>query len=255
MRRMKLGALLGPIVDAGAARTIPDQAAQLEAEGFDSLWSAQALGRGFMLTDPFVALSAAAAATSTVELGTAVIQVPLYAPGALAHQALSLRQVAGPRLSLGVGAGSTANDFAVHERDYDDRFRRYNTSINEMRQALNEGGTDGYQLAPWPEVQGDIPLLFGSWGDGVERAARHYDGWIASNAYRTADEVVAAHARYSAAGGGRAIVSTIQLTAETDLGELAERLDRFATVGFETAVVMFMPGGPSPTNVRALVPR
>ncbi len=249
---MKLGALLGPILDAGDARTIPDQAARLEAEGFDSLWSAQALGRGFMLTDPFVALSAAAAVTSHVELGTAVVQLPLYAPGALAHQALSVRQLAGPRFVLGVGAGSTLNDFAVHERDYDSRFARYNTSIPELRQALRDGGTDSYQLAPWPEIQGEVPLFFGSWGGGVERAARHYDGWIASNAYRNAEEVIAAHERYVAAGGSRAIVSTIRLDTDTD--ELAERLRRFADAGFDSAVVMFLPGGPSPAEVRALVP-
>ncbi len=98
------------------------------------------------------------------------------------------------------------------------------------------------------------PLFLGSWGNGVERAARSFDGWIASANYRTPDEVVAALARYRTAGGGRAIVSTIQLPAISDLGELKARLDRFAAAGFDDAVVMFLPGGPTPAQIRRLVP-
>jgi hypothetical protein len=95
--------------------------------------------------------------------------------------------------------------------------------------------------------------LLGSWGRGVARAAREYDGWIASGAYRQPDEVIEALRRYRAAGGGRAVVSTIQLGPRTDLGELRERLGRFAAAGFDDAVVMFLPGAPAPSVVRALV--
>ena len=96
-------------------------------------------------------------------------------------------------------------------------------------------------------------MLLGSWGKGVERAARSFDGWIASAHYRTPDQVVAALAEFRAAHGGRAIVSTIQLNADTDLGELAERLNRFADAGFDDTVVMFLPGAPAPEQVRQLV--
>ena len=96
-------------------------------------------------------------------------------------------------------------------------------------------------------------MFLGSWGNGVERAAKSFDGWLASAHYRTSDEVVAALQRYRSAGGGRAIVSTIQLGPDIDLGELRDRLARFAEAGFDDAVVMFMPGGPTPAAVRALV--
>ena len=57
---MRLGALLGPIADASLADTLAEQARTYAGEGFESLWSAQAIGRGFMITDPFVALSRSA---------------------------------------------------------------------------------------------------------------------------------------------------------------------------------------------------
>ena len=59
---MRLGALLGPVVDAANNRLLADQARMFAQEGYTSLWSAQAIGRGFMITDPFVALSVAATA-------------------------------------------------------------------------------------------------------------------------------------------------------------------------------------------------
>ena len=74
-------------------------------------------------------------------------------------------------------------------------------------------------------------LFLGSWGKGVQRAADEYDGWIASGAYRSTEEVVAAHSRYRASGGGRAIVSTIQVNGETDLGALRDDVDFWFTPG------------------------
>ncbi|MFU8814404.1 MAG: hypothetical protein ACNA7W_03600 [Pseudomonadales bacterium] len=76
----------------------------------------------------------------------------------------------------------------------------------------------------------------------------------ASAHYRTVDEVCAAIARYRQCGGGRCVISTIQVSAGTDLGELRDKLDRFAEAGFDDAVVMILPGGPAPAVVRAMVP-
>ena len=100
---MRLGALLGPVNPADST-ALAEQATMLEKEGYASLWAAQALGRGFMHTDPFIALSVAAAVTKKVELGTAILQLPLYNPVDIAHKSFSLLQASGNRLVLGVGA-------------------------------------------------------------------------------------------------------------------------------------------------------
>jgi len=31
-------------------------------------------------------------------------------------------------------------------------------------------------VAPWPDVRGGPPLVLGTWGQGVERAAAEFDG-------------------------------------------------------------------------------
>lgn len=250
---MRLGALLGPVTDGAQHRTLADQARRYAGAGFTSLWSAQAIGRGFMISDPFVALAVAATTCEDLEIGTAVVQVPLYHPVELAHRVHSLRQVCGNRLILGVGAGSTQQDFAAFGRDYAKRFRDFRVGVRALRELLATGKLDDVDLSPWPAVRGRTPLFLGSWGRGVAQAARDYDGWIASGHYRTPDEVAQALREYRGAGGGRAIVSTLQLTASTDLGKLKDLLQQFAVAGFDDAVVMFQPGAPTPEAVQALL--
>ena len=250
---MRLGALLGPVTGNSPGDFLAEQARTYASEGFDSLWSAQALGRGFMLPDPFVALSVAATAGRGVEIGTAVVQAPLYGAMDLAHRIFSLQQVCGNRLIMGLGAGSTPDDFHAFSRPFETRFEDFRTLVGSLRQIFRTGGSEHGDLTPWPSVQGGPPLFLGSWGRGVERAAREFDGWIASAHYRTVEQVIDALGRYRKAGGGRAIVSTIQLPAGTDLGELGNRLARFAEAGFDDAVVLILPGGPQPDAVRRLV--
>lgn len=250
---MRLGALLGPVPDPHNSRFLADQARAYADQGYDSLWMAQAVGRGFLLTDPFAALSVAATVSEGVELGTAVLQLPLYHPADLAHRIFSLRQIAGDRLIIGLGAGSTRQDFDAYGRNYDERFRTFDTSLETLREFLATGTSGETALSPWRSLLGTTSLFFGSWGKGVARAARDFDGWIASGHYRTVEEVCAALARYRGFGGGRAVVSTIQVPAGADLGALAEKLARYAEAGFDDAVVMILPGGPSPEAVRKLV--
>ena len=250
---MRLGALLGPVTGESAPDRLAEQARTYAGEGFDSLWSAHALGRGFMLTEPFVALSVAATAAEGVEIGTAVLQAPLYHPVDLALRIFSLHQICGERLVIGLGVGSALSDFAALDRPFASRFDDFSSMIGVLREILRTGQHQGADVTPWPAVRGGPPLYLGTWGKGVERAAAEFDGWIASAHYRSADQVIAALGRYRQAGGGRAVVSTIQLPPGTDLGELKAKLDRFAEAGFDDAVVLILPGGPSPESVRQLV--
>ena len=249
---MRLGALLGPVLDSGP-NELAEQARMLAGEGFESLWTAQAVGRGFMIMDPILALGVAATVTQGIELGSAIIQLPLYHPTDLAHRVMSLQQLCSKRLLLGIGAGSTELDFDAYERDFAQRFQTFNESFVELSVALETGANATAELSPWPSVRGGPPLLYGTWGNGVERAAREFSGWIASGHYRTPDELEPALKRYRAAGGKRAIVSTIQLPASRSLDETAELLHRFEAMGFDDAVVMFLPGGVSPGVVRKLI--
>ena len=53
---MELGVLLAPINNPSQQKWIAEQATRFEALGFNSLWAAQAMGRGFMMTDPLFCL-------------------------------------------------------------------------------------------------------------------------------------------------------------------------------------------------------
>jgi alkanesulfonate monooxygenase SsuD/methylene tetrahydromethanopterin reductase-like flavin-dependent oxidoreductase (luciferase family) len=250
---MRLGALIGFLPPQSQPTDMAEQAKRYAGEGFNSLWVPQAIGRGFILPDPFVALAVAVTATKDVELGTAVVQISLYQPTDLAHRIFSLMQICGDRLTLGVGAGSTETDFIAFERDYAKRFKTFNSTLALLKTLLAEGKDERVNLTPWKRVVGGPPLIFGTWGAGVERAAKDFDGWMASAHYRTADQVIETLGRFRAAGGKRAIVSTIQLTADHDLGRTKDILQRFAGAGFDDAVVLLRPGSPSPAEVRALI--
>ena len=251
---MRLGALMGRFLPPQSPPTaLAEEAKRYAGEGFDSLWTAHAVGRGFIIPDPFVALAVAATATNHIELGTAVVQISLYHPVDLAHRIFSLMHQCGHRLTLGVGAGSSETDFLVLDREYAQRFKTFYTTLARLQTLLTDGKDARANLTPWTATAGGPPLLFGTWGAGVERAAHNFAGWIASASHRTPDQVIDALGRFRAAGGKRAIVSTIRLTADHDVGRTQDLLQRFAEAGFDDAVVVLLPGGPSPAEVRALV--
>ena len=247
---MRLGATLAHLSPA-PPHPVAEWAKRLVGAGFESLWIHQVIGRGYLVPDPFVTLAVAATATEGVELGTATVQIPLAHPADLAHRILSLASVCGDRLTLGVSPGSTEVDFATVDRDHTSRFRTFDEHLTRLRVLLANGGDEHADLAPAGIAP---PLLIGSWGAKVERAAREFDGWLASGYRRTPDQIIAAHDRFRAAGGGRAIVCAIQLAREADLGPTGEMLHRYAEAGFDDAVVVIEPGGPDPEQVRALMP-
>lgn len=249
---MRLGALLS-FTDGNNPNAVVEQARELESTGYASIWMAHAMGRGFMLSDPFVSLSAVAAVTERVELGTAILQLPLYNPADIALKSWALQALSGGRLILGVGAGSTETDYQVHDVVFSERFSLFEARLKSLRETFQTGRCHDHDLTPWPAVQGGPPIFFGTWGKNVARAADQFDGWIASGMHRNASQCATALAAYRDAGGARAIVSTIQIAAGTDLGELRERLGAFEEAGFDDAVVMFMPGAPTPEAVRRLV--
>ena len=251
---MRLGVLVGQSPNPADPASFRDFARAIEGEGFDSIWAPQMIGRGMMALDPLAAMTAAATATDRVEVGTAILQLPLYQPVDLLHRVLSLRILAGKRLTLGVGPGSTAADFEAFGRDHATRFKTFTATLATLRDGLASGKVGEVDLTPPPAVVGRQRMIYGTWGKGVERAAREFDGWVASAFHRTDDEVVGALPRYRAAGGERAIASSIVFPPGGDSGELKARLQRFAEAGFDDAVVAVVAGPPALAVVRGLLP-
>ena len=198
--------------------SLADAARRIEAAGFESAWTFDSVGRGTLRPDPLTALAVAGTVTRSIELGTGILQVPLRNPVELAQRVLTAHHVSGGRLRFGVGAGSTAADFAALGVDFASRFRQLAESLTIMRRLWAGEEVDGASLAPvWPEVLGGPPVLIGSWAGSmwIERAAREFDGWIGSGARSSWRALRDGIRRFRDLGGKRAVVTNVRVDLDS----------------------------------------
>lgn len=165
-------------------------AEKAEDLGFDSVWAGDSL-LARPRHEPLTLLAGVAGRTRRVNIGTAVLVVPMRNPVLMAHQIATLDQVSDGRVLLGVGAGiDTPNvhaEFEAAGKTFDKRFGTMLEAVRLMRKLwLGEDVTwdgrwkvHGGRLAPKPVQAGGPPM----WGGGsapasLSRAARHFDGWF-----------------------------------------------------------------------------
>jgi F420-dependent oxidoreductase-like protein len=97
------------------ADRIIQQAVEAEADGFSSLWYASAV-----FGDPLVAMALAGRATSTIELGTSVLQTYTCHPVLQANRGASTAAAMGrPGLTLGVGPSHQPSIEGAYGLSYD----------------------------------------------------------------------------------------------------------------------------------------
>ena len=134
---------------------------------------------GHHALDPFVALSFAAAATSTLRLFTNLCVVPYRNPFLTAKAAVSLDVLSGGRLTLGVGAGYLEPEFRALGVDFGERNDLLDEALVAMRRAWAEDGVhlrgrhfdvQGHTMLPRP-VQATHPPIWVAEGT-PERAIR-----------------------------------------------------------------------------------
>ena len=186
-------------------------ARQVEAKGFTGLWLTDSFGRGRATLDPIVLISAIAAVTQKIEIGTCVLQVPVRHPVELAHRIQSLHALTGDRLKLGLGSGSTQADFDLVGEDYTQRFKTLMSSLEIMKQAWRGEKLAGGTLTPWPGTEGGPAIMLGAWRNKrwIVYAAEQCAGWIASGLYPKPEELEAGINFYRNAGGKRAVLSNV----------------------------------------------
>jgi alkanesulfonate monooxygenase SsuD/methylene tetrahydromethanopterin reductase-like flavin-dependent oxidoreductase (luciferase family) len=272
---MRLGVTLPHTLLDGTALTrdtLVSTARLVERLGFDSLWCFDAIGRGFILPDPLVAVAVAASVTERLTVGTCVLQVPLRRPVELAHRILTVHHLCGGRFLLGVGAGSTKGDFEAVGVDFATRMQALDDALALMRRLWRGEPVGAADLTPWPAALGGPPVLIGSWSgkQWIPRAAREFDGWIASGAKTSHATLADGIRRYREAGGRRAIVTNIAVDLarradampddapfhlRCDPNTAATRLKRLADLGFDDAILV--PRGHDEASLaplRGLVP-
>jgi probable F420-dependent oxidoreductase len=157
-----------------------DLAMKVEDLGFYALYVADHLG---LTPSPFSALTAAADATSTLRLGTYVVNSAIRDPLSLASDAATLDVVSGGRLILGLGAGHTSAEWTMTGSPYPSpaqRVGRFAEMVHVVTSLLRGDVVtyhgrylhldDAFLLAPRP-VQSKIPLLIGGNGTQLLRDA------------------------------------------------------------------------------------
>jgi alkanesulfonate monooxygenase SsuD/methylene tetrahydromethanopterin reductase-like flavin-dependent oxidoreductase (luciferase family) len=122
-----------------------------------------------------------------VTLGTAVIQVPLFHPIALAEDLATLDIMSRGKLVVGAGAGYRADEFTALGVDYSQRFAMFDEAIQIMKLLWTQDVVsyegrfwsfqDGHtHIPPWQDPH--PPIWIGAMKDaGVRRSARLGDGW------------------------------------------------------------------------------
>lgn len=138
--------------------------------------------------DPFVALSAVAATTSRIRVGTAICLVVERDPIMLAKEIASLDLLSGGRFVLGVGAGWNREEMANHGTDPATRMALLTERMKAMQEIWNNEEAsfhgryvDFDRIWSWPKpVQRPRPrVLVGGLGPRVlDRVLDFGDGWM-----------------------------------------------------------------------------
>ena len=109
-----------------------------EALGYDAGWVAQHhFGNGGgRLPSTLTFLAAAAQRTRRIQLGTAIVILPLEDPIRVAEDAAVVDALSGGRLQLGLGTGGDPLTFAALGHDLATRRERYAASLTRLQTAL-----------------------------------------------------------------------------------------------------------------------
>jgi probable F420-dependent oxidoreductase len=246
-----------------SARELTDLAVTAEEAGFDTLWlgehllrpvdylavhptrepeqelAARIVGPETRLTDPLVALAAAAGRTRRLQLATGIYVLPLRHPLAVARATLTLQELAEGRLLFGVGLGWLREEFEALGVPFDGRAARFSEGLDILRKAWAGGPFEHhgsvYDFGPveLTAQPARVPLVLGgNTAPALRRAALRADGWFASGT-PSLNEAVDLMARLEAAqaAAGRSVPLTTYVRVPP-----AADITRYANAGFSQVV-------------------
>lgn len=182
-----------------------DLARALEGRGFESLWlpehthipasrrsrwpGGKDLPKEYWHTyDPFVALTAAAMATSRLRVATGICLIVERDPIITAKEVATLDQLSGGRFIFGIGGGWNAEEMENHGTDFKKRFRVLRERVLAMKEIWTKDEAefhgefvnfDKIWSYPKPRQKPYPPMLMG--GDSpktFDRVIEFCDGWL-----------------------------------------------------------------------------
>ncbi len=177
--------------DRPEAAPLLDLAQTAESLGYGSVWVGDSLVAR-PRHEPLSMLTAIAARTKTVMLGTAVLLPVLRHPVVLAHQVATLDQISEGRVVLGLGIAAdtppTRHEFTTVGLSFERRVGRFNDHLTLCRRLWSEERVthtgpfyevDDIGIGPMPHRPGGPPLWIAASSEpGQRRAGSRYDGWM-----------------------------------------------------------------------------
>src|SRR3954468_13076085 len=177
----------------------------LEERGFESVWAPEHShiplsrrspwpGGGelpkmyYDVMDPFVTLTAAAAATKTLQVGTGGCLVNQRDPIQTAKLVASIDQVSAGRFLFGIGVGWNAEEMEDHGTVFTTRAKLVRERVEAMKAIWTQSKPEYHgefvnfdPMMAWPKpVRKPHPpvIVGGAYPHGARRAVRYGDGWI-----------------------------------------------------------------------------
>ena len=177
----------------------------LEERGFESVWAPEHshiplsrktpfVGGGELpkryadAMDPFVTLTAAAAATTKINIGTGVCLVAQRDPIQTAKLVASIDQVSGGRFLFGIGNGWNQDEIEDHGTVFETRHKLARERIEAMKAIWTQSKAEYHgefvnfdPMMTWPKpVQKPHPpvLVGGAFPYSARRAIRYGNGWM-----------------------------------------------------------------------------
>ena len=174
---------------------ITEIAAAIEVAGFDACWvtehpfpsDAWMTSGGHHSLDPFVSLTAAAAATTRLKLHTNILVLPYRNAFLTAKSIASLDVVSGGRVIMGVAAGYLEGEYKALGANFEDRNAITDEALVAIREvwqgkSMRGDGRDyslhGNTMLPRPAQQPHPPIWVGGNSKiAIRRAAEYGEGW------------------------------------------------------------------------------
>lgn len=272
---MRIGVYLPQIGAAATAEQVTLVARSVEETGFDSLWALDhvvlredygtpypysedgrlAIPTTANFVEPLTILTYAAAVTERVELGTAVLVLPMRAPVLHAKVIASLDHLAGGRVILGAGVGWWKEEFEALSMPFDRRGKRMDEYLAVLRDLwTNDFGTFAgkfYDTTGWacnPKPPRHVPIWLGGNNPAqLRRVGRFADGWLPNPNMLDTLESDFDRARQAASDVGRdpsklqLAMNRVALLREGGLSEAADTLASLRARGVDHAVVNLHP--------------
>jgi F420-dependent oxidoreductase-like protein len=243
---MRLALNLGYYVGRGSPADHLRLTQEAERLGFSSVWVAEAYG-----SDAPSALAWLAAQTSTIGLGTAVMQIPARTPAMTAMTAATLDLLSGGRFQLGLGISGPQVSEGWHGVPFGQPLARTREYLEVVRLALSRELLvhDGrFHQLPLPDGPGKalhltlhpvrerIPIYLGAVGPkNLELTGEVADGWLATffAPEHAADQLAQIETGRIRAGkklAGFDVVPTVPVSFGSDLERCAAAVRPYAAL-------------------------